>query len=100
MEMKEQITEMWDEIEGVVLLNQSMRIQNYKEVKEMMIKRFSRDITPLLEEALKILSDLWDDDPCEFDHHGNCQAHDWFGVNKCPQARILELMDRNTKPHA
>jgi len=65
-----------------------------------MIKRFSEDITSTPEEALKILLDLREDEPCRFDHHGNCQAHGWFGIDKCPQARIVELMDRYKITHA
>jgi len=48
--MRDKIVDIWDEIESVVLLNQSMPIQNYKEVKERMIKRFSRDLVPSLDD--------------------------------------------------
>lgn len=41
-----------------------------------------------------LLSDLADSDPCYFDHHGYCQAHNWFTTEpKCPHARAKEVLD-------
>lgn len=39
-----------------------------------------------------LIADLFDADPCQFDHHGNCQAHGWFGEAKCPHARAKEVL--------
>lgn len=41
---------------------------------------------------LEIIKDLYQEEPCRFDHHGYCQAHDWFATDpKCPHARIRDL---------
>ena len=41
-----------------------------------------------------VLSDLVarDDDPCYFDHHGYCQAHNWLQEGECPHARAKRLL--------
>lgn len=52
-------------------------------------------LNTLLARALSILENMInvDDDPCEFDHHGYCQAHNWFYTEpKCPDARAKELL--------
>ena len=33
-----------------------------------------------------IVADLLSSEDCWFDHSGNCQAHMWFDVNRCPHA--------------
>ncbi len=36
-----------------------------------------------------------DEDPCEFDHHGGCQAHGYLSLEpgeKCPHAEAKELL--------
>jgi hypothetical protein len=43
--------------------------------------------------ALEILRDIYYDDDCSFDHNGNCQAHMWFGEEKCPHARATKLIE-------
>ena len=42
---------------------------------------------------LKVLiADLSYDDPCDLDHHGSCQAHNWFGDGECPHARARKAL--------
>ena len=43
-------------------------------------------------EIIELLEDLHDTDPCEFDHHGNCQLHGWSGDKPCPQKRLGEIL--------
>lgn len=42
----------------------------------------------------QLLRDLVQEDPCSFDHDGNCQAHMWFGDGECPQARLKRVLAR------
>ena len=40
-----------------------------------------------------VIGDLVDADECYFDHHGHCQAHNWFAVAPpCPHARAKRLL--------
>jgi NTP pyrophosphatase (non-canonical NTP hydrolase) len=40
-----------------------------------------------------LIADLADPDPCEFDHHGYCQAHSWFTTDSpCPDGRAARLL--------
>lgn len=39
-----------------------------------------------------LIVDLTDPDTCSLDHSGNCQAHGWFGEDKCPHARAKEVL--------
>jgi hypothetical protein len=53
-----------------------------------------------LQEAIEIVSDLGERDPCRLDHHGYCQEHDWFNEGPCPHKRAKEFlakMDENAK---
>jgi uncharacterized Zn finger protein (UPF0148 family) len=53
-----------------------------------------------LQEAIEIVSDLGERDPCRLDHHGYCQEHDWFDASPCPHKRAKEFlakMDENAK---
>jgi len=43
-------------------------------------------------EIIELLEDLQDPDPCCLDHHGNCQAHGWFQIRRCPQERLEEIL--------
>ena len=37
---------------------------------------------------------LRDSDPCEFDHHGYCQAHGWMTTDKpCPHGLAAEMFN-------
>jgi hypothetical protein len=51
-----------------------------------------------LTEALALLADLVDDDPCSFDHHGHCQTHGWTGDDPCPYPRARQLLARRGQP--
>lgn len=42
-----------------------------------------------------LLEDLVELNDCRLDHHGYCQAHDWFGDERCPHARAKELLKDN-----
>jgi hypothetical protein len=40
-----------------------------------------------------LLEDLADPDPCQYDHHGYCQAHGWLQIEpRCPHLRAKELL--------
>lgn len=39
-----------------------------------------------------LVGDFVDPDPCQYDHHGYCQAHGWFETEPaCPHARAKAL---------
>lgn len=43
---------------------------------------------------LQLIRDLTDPDPCQYDHHGYCQAHGWTETEpRCPHARAKELLE-------
>jgi len=45
-------------------------------------------------DLIDLLRDLTDNDLCQLDHHGNCQAHGWVrGSRDCPHKRALKLLD-------
>jgi hypothetical protein len=47
------------------------------------------------EELILILLDLVDFSECEYDHHGNCQAHGWIvhdDNRECVQKRLKEYL--------
>lgn len=41
--------------------------------------------------ASTFIREQLDDDPCELDHHGNCQTHDWTG-GECWQVRARRFL--------
>jgi hypothetical protein len=43
-------------------------------------------------EAVSLLATFVDDEPCSLDHHGHCQAHDWFAEGECNVARARRLI--------
>jgi hypothetical protein len=44
-------------------------------------------------ELIEIIRDLTDPDPCQYDHHGYCQAHGWMDTEpRCPHARAADLL--------
>ena len=48
-----------------------------------------------LEEANKLLKGLYDDSPCQFDHHGYCQEHGSTDGNYiCVQGELKEYLER------
>jgi hypothetical protein len=42
---------------------------------------------------VELVDDLHEDSDCSFDHHGDCQAHGWFGLegSECPNATARRL---------
>lgn len=48
-------------------------------------------------QALKLLAELADPDPCWFDHHGGCQAHGCFDFQPgpCPHQAAKDLLARS-----
>lgn len=55
-------------------------------------------MTGLPPEVRELIDDLTDPDPCEFDHHGYCQAHGWMRTEpRCPHARAKELLASSDK---
>lgn len=49
----------------------------------------------MLKVRRELLESLVDDSECEFDHHGDCQAHGFFGFEPdemCPQAELKRLL--------
>lgn len=49
--------------------------------------------TDLLAEAVAIMLDLVDREPCQYDHHGYCQAHH-LQERPCPHERAVAFMAR------
>lgn len=46
-----------------------------------------------LAEAVALLAEHVDGEPCWFDHHGYCQAHGWLtNEDRCPHARGREFL--------
>lgn len=44
---------------------------------------------------LDVICDLTDPDPCEYDHHGHCQAHRWTQTEPaCPHARAKTIIGK------
>ena len=49
-------------------------------------------------DLIDLLRDLTDNDLCQLDHHGNCQAHGWVDAKEfppwrdCPQKRLKEIL--------
>jgi len=40
-----------------------------------------------------LIADFSDANDCHYDHHGFCQAHNWFRVTpRCPHARAKEVL--------
>ena len=52
--------------------------------------------------TLELLESLLDDEDCDYDHHGGCQAHGYLTLEKgqrCPQEEARELLALS-KPNA
>lgn len=67
----------------------------YQQAKDEAARDASVDIETELALAVEIIEALTDDDPCHFDHHGNCQAHAAFGDGECPHAMAKRWLARN-----
>ena len=59
----------------------------------------------VLRQAVELLRQHVDTDPCSIDHNGNCQAHLWFdwGETRCRQERTKRFLaeygkDTGTEP--
>lgn len=51
------------------------------------------DANDLVCKLRAVLEDLTFADDCQYDHHGFCQAHNWFKVEpRCPQVRAKEAL--------
>lgn len=64
-----------------------------------------RQMPPAHDERMaECLRDMVDEDPCDFDHHGGCQAHGYISLGpgeECPHAeakRILDQIDADDRP--
>ena len=56
------------------------------------------DLLAIIDAAFPIIRDLIDPDPCEFDHHGGCQAHGYLSLQPgetCPQHDAKEWIKAN-----
>lgn len=42
--------------------------------------------------AVDLLATFVDDDPCDLDHHGYCQTHNWLEPGECNVARARRLL--------
>ena len=64
-------------------------------------KKAELDLAIFKKEIIELLQDLEDSDPCELDHHGNCQAHGWVDMKEfppwreCPQKRLKLILVRS-----
>ena len=66
-------------------------------VKEKNLTKMDGSITvrsnDLLARCMSIIRSMVDPDECSYDHHGNCQAHGWTGIDpSCPHKRAKELL--------
>lgn len=43
-----------------------------------------------IERLRGMLDELYDTNPCSFDHHGYCQEHGWLQEGTCIMARVKE----------
>lgn len=58
-----------------------MKLKHYKNSKE------------LINDLLIIIRDLTDEDDCDYDIHGHCQAHHWHECSiSCPHSRAKKIM--------
>ena len=61
-------------------------------------KKAKLDLETFKKQTIELLQDLEDSEPCELDHHGNCQAHGWVDTKEfppwreCPQKRLKECL--------
>jgi hypothetical protein len=46
----------------------------------------------LLKEAIEIIKDFIDEEPCNYDHHGYCQSHNWLSDSECPHKRAKSFI--------
>ena len=51
-----------------------------------------RKLKELLRECREVIYNLIDDEPCRYDHHGYCQAHNWLSNDVCPHKQGKELI--------
>jgi hypothetical protein len=51
-----------------------------------------------LAEAREIIEELYDDDPCSYDHHGYCQAHNWMNDDRCIMRRAADWLAPDASP--
>lgn len=69
-------------------IKESIReLKHYREVAFRKVSETDRA------ELLKLIADLTDSDPCDFDHNGGCQAHGYLSLKPgemCPQAEAKE----------
>jgi len=57
-------------------------------------EKVSRDtLHSLIAELTSLVRKFWDPHTeCDLDHHGNCQAHNYFGDGRCPHAVAESLV--------
>lgn len=44
-----------------------------------------------VEYLLDLINDLYNPEPCSFDHHGYCQEHFFLQEGECPDGRAQKL---------
>jgi len=69
------------------------RDEALREVEELeaKLKRKRKKIRNLK----SLIEDLAYSDECDLDHHGSCQAHNWFGEGECPHARAQKILKKS-----
>lgn len=53
-----------------------------------------------VEYLLDLVQNLYDPEPCSFDHHGYCQIHFFLQEGECPDGRAQQLfadLERNSE---
>lgn len=66
------------------------------------LRRHLEDAHRLLAEARGLLSEFVDNEPCLFDHNGDCQTHDSYGLRAekgCLNLRARALLSRWDAEH-
>jgi hypothetical protein len=62
-------------------------------VVELLERDFVRPLRDTVIELHGVLVDMVDPDPCQYDHHGYCQAHGWLQTQPpCPHLRAKKLL--------
>lgn len=65
-----------------------------------MVKKYIREVTVTIQkklnEAIKIIKNLIDDEECRYDHHGYCQTHTCGMPCEVAEARkFIESVEKN-----
>jgi len=69
-------------------------VTNPKDAKHVAARRRMADLAAAAPELLDLVEAMISEEPCEFDRNGNCQAHNHFDGQECPQSAAKSLLRR------